>query len=159
MKLILLFLALFLALANSRQIRHHDHDEEESATNKIMTEAEEEFGIDAKDSLEEMEEEMEEMEEEMEDEMDEDTEEKYKLRTEKCLISLAKTCNLKSFCHNKEKKLVPLIVGKNKIEGGKCPQVDQNIDDFKMGDGNEWSKCYSKNCTYCSDTEVMHKNF
>ena len=48
-----------------------------------------------------------------------DMEQTYKLRSEKCLISLAKACDLKRFCYNpdSEKDLIPIIVGRNKIQG------------------------------------------
>merc|ERR1719491_783844 len=81
-----------------------------------------------------------------------DMEQTYKLRSEKCLISLAKTCNLKRFCYDpdSEKDLVPIIVGKNKIEGGKCPKLQENIDSFNVTDGNQWGPCnHGYECSYC----------
>ena len=82
-----------------------------------------------------------------------DMEETYKLRSEKCLISLAKTCNLKRFCYDpdSEKDLVPIIVGKNKIEGGKCPELQENIYSFNVTDGNQYDECKRYECSYCEE--------
>ena len=82
-----------------------------------------------------------------------DIEETYKLRSEKCLISLAKTCNLKRFCYNPDSKkdLVPIIVGKNKIEGGKCPGLKENIYSFNVTDGNQYDECKRYECSYCDE--------
>ena len=82
-----------------------------------------------------------------------DMEETYKLRSEKCLISLAKTCNLKRFCYNPDSKkdLVPIIVGKNKIEGGKCPGLKENIYSFNVTDGNQYDECKRYECSYCEE--------
>ena len=83
-----------------------------------------------------------------------DMEQTYKLRSEKCLISLAKACNLKRFCYDPdiEKDLVPIIVGKNKIEGGKCPELQENIESFNVTDGNQWGPCnHGYECSYCEE--------
>ena len=82
-----------------------------------------------------------------------DIEEAYKLRSEKCLISLAKTCNLKRFCYapDSKKDLVPIIVGKNKIEGGKCPGLKENIYSFNVTDGNQYDECKRYECSYCEE--------
>ena len=80
-----------------------------------------------------------------------DMEQTYKLRSEKCLISLAKACGLKRFCYDPDSKndLVPIIVGKNKIEGGKCPKLQENIDSFNVTDGNQWGPCnHGYECSY-----------
>ena len=83
-----------------------------------------------------------------------DMEQTYKLRSEKCLISLAKACGLKRFCYDPDSKndLVPIIVGKNKIEGGKCPKLQENIDSFNVTDGNQWGPCnHGYECSYCEE--------
>ena len=83
-----------------------------------------------------------------------EVEQTYKLRSEKCLISLAKSCDLKRFCYNpdSEKDLIPIIIGKNKIKGGKCPSLQENIDHFNVTDGNEWGPCnHGYDCSYCDE--------
>ena len=83
-----------------------------------------------------------------------DMEQTYKLRSEKCLISLAKACDLKRFCYDPDSQtdLVPIIVGKNKIEGGKCPKFQENIDSFNVTDGNQWGPCnHGYECSYCEE--------
>ena len=114
---------------------------------------EEEFGIDRGVSME-MDEEMDEMDKM--DEMDEE-EDHTSLRTEKCLISVAKTCNLKSFCYDPAKKddLIPIIVGKDKIKGGKCPGKNEQIDDYQLIESMSKDKCYHHhgNCSYCEENQ------
>ena len=89
-----------------------------------------------------------------------DMEQTYKLRSEKCLISLAKACNLKRFCYDpdSEKDLVPIIVGKNKIEGGNCPELQENIYSFNVTNGNQYDDCKRYECSYCGASKVSGYN-
>lgn len=145
----------------------------------------EEFGIDFKhhneehdemleevESVEEMSEEEEEEEVEEEEEEDEkddykkkweewNEENKYKLHTEKCLISLVKACDMKRFCYDPEKDLTPVVVGKQKIKGASCPKVEEDINSYQLAEPRVYDKCKSKTCSYCEEekSEVTLYNF
>merc|ERR1719468_336319 len=164
-----LLLIFLTGLTSARELRHRDHADHVHADHVHADHAhsdhvhadhvsdsqenhEEEFGIENGNSYE-MEEEMDEMEE-MEDEMDEN-EEDFGLRTEKCLISLAKACDLKRFCYDEKRKadLTPIIIGKDKIKGGQCPELKENMDKYQLVDANQRNKCHHShaNCTYCEE--------
>merc|ERR1719215_743116 len=178
-----LLLIILTGLTSARELRHRDHTDHVHAdhvhadhvhadhihadqvhadhvhadhVSDSQENHEEEFGIENGNSYEMeegMEEEMDEMEE-MEDEMDEN-EEDFGLRTEKCLISLAKACDLKRFCYDEKRKadLTPIIIGKDKIKGGQCPELKENMDKYQLVDANQRNKCHHShaNCTYCEE--------
>merc|ERR1719468_21113 len=85
----------------------------------------------------------------------ENHEEEFGIRTEKCLISLAKACDLKRFCYDEKRKadLTPIIIGKDKIKGGQCPELKENMEKYQLVDANQRNKCHHShaNCTYCEE--------
>ena len=75
---------------------------------------------------------------------------------EKCLIGLAKVCQLKDFCRDPDEQgLNIVIIGKDKLEGGTCPKVQENIKDFNATQ-DVIEDC--RRCSYC-DNEVDRKVF
>ena len=68
---------------------------------------------------------------------------------EKCLIGLAKVCQLKDFCRDpQDQGMNVVIIGRDKIQGEICPDVGDNIKNINATE-DVLEDC--RRCSYCDN--------
>ena len=76
---------------------------------------------------------------------------------EKCLIGLAKVCQLKDFCRDPEDEgLNVVIIGRDKIQGEICPDVGDNIKNVNATQ-DVLEDC--RRCSYCENEGEQRVSF